>query len=281
MENALIPFDEVQQMGLVIAKSGLFGIKTAEQAIALMLIAQAEGRHPATVAQEYDIIQGRPALKSQSGLIRFQDSGGHVKWIERNDKICKATFTHPKGSEITIEWTIERAEHMGYTTKDNWKKQPMIMLQWRCVAEGVRLCYPACLSGQYFDTEVQDFDPPRAKTVETQAIVIEPTKEEPKQVEAPKAEPVKEQPKQAAPKEQKVAQEMSIKIVSVEEKKSPKGKTYYVVNYEDAFGTYKASTWDKFVAEQAEQMIGKDGVIMSYTKSADGKYTNCEGFSPF
>ena len=38
---------DVERMAIAIAKSGLFGAKSPEQAFALMLIAQAEGRHPA------------------------------------------------------------------------------------------------------------------------------------------------------------------------------------------------------------------------------------------
>ena len=53
---------DIERMAIGIAESGLFGAKTPEHAFALMLVAQAEGRHPATIAQEYDIIQGRPAL---------------------------------------------------------------------------------------------------------------------------------------------------------------------------------------------------------------------------
>ena len=43
--NALIPYNDVEKMGSAIAKSNLFGVKTPEQAVALMLIAQAEGLH--------------------------------------------------------------------------------------------------------------------------------------------------------------------------------------------------------------------------------------------
>lgn len=171
---------EVEKMAVAIAQSGLFGMKRKEEAMALMLIAQAEGRHPATVALDYDIIQGRTALKSQTALRRFIESGGKVEWILRNDTAVSAKFTHPANGEITICWNMDRAKKMGLDTKDNWKKQPMVMLTWRCIAEGVRLCNPACLSGHYLVEEVQDFDPPakqtKQKPVETPAEVIDEPK---------------------------------------------------------------------------------------------------------
>ena len=161
MGNELIPFDDVQRMGLAVAKSGLFGMKTPEQAIALMLVAQAQGRHPATVAMEYDIISNRPAIKSQAALMRFQEAGGKIEWGTRTDAEVSAKFSHPQGGTLTVKWDMERAKKMGLAGKDNWQKQPMIMLQWRVVAEGVRACYPACLGGSYLVEEVQDFDPPK------------------------------------------------------------------------------------------------------------------------
>ena len=64
----IVPFDDQERMASAIAKSGLFGLKDQTQVLALMAVAQAEGRHPATVAKEYHIIQGRPALKADAML---------------------------------------------------------------------------------------------------------------------------------------------------------------------------------------------------------------------
>ena len=53
---------QMRLMAEAIAKSGLFGMKTKDQALALMIVAQAENRHPGSVAAEYHIIQNRPAF---------------------------------------------------------------------------------------------------------------------------------------------------------------------------------------------------------------------------
>lgn len=149
---------DIEKMAITMANSRLFGFKTKDEALTLMLIAQAEGKHPATIAQDYDIIQGRPAIKSQAALARFQASGGHIKWTERSAKRAAAVFSHPSGGELEIEWTMERATLAGLTGKDNWKKFPNQMLAARVVAEGVRACFPACLNSLYTAEEVQDFD---------------------------------------------------------------------------------------------------------------------------
>jgi len=76
----IVPFGEMQGMAEAIAKSGLFGMKDTNSVLALMAVAQAEGLHPATAARDYHIIQGRPALKADAMLARFQAAGGKVDW---------------------------------------------------------------------------------------------------------------------------------------------------------------------------------------------------------
>lgn len=161
----IIPFNEVQGMAAAIAKSGLFGMKTPDQALALMLVAQAEGQHPATITQDYDIIQGRAARKTHSVLARFQQMGGSVEWHELTDKVADATFSHKAGGSLRMTWTIEQAKAAGLTGKDNWRNYPRAMLRARCIAEGIRAVYPAALGGMLVSEEAQDlngFDAPQS-----------------------------------------------------------------------------------------------------------------------
>ena len=164
-ETALVPMADLERMATVMAASSMFG-KSKDQIISLMLVAQAEGIHPARAVQEYDIIQGKPAIKPQAALARFIHGGGKVEWITRTDLEATAKFHHPSQiNPITVTWTIERAKRQGLGEKDNWKKQPGIMLQWRTIAEGVRICDPSCLNRMYTVDEVQDFDAPKMRDV--------------------------------------------------------------------------------------------------------------------
>jgi hypothetical protein len=153
---ALVPFDDLQRMGITLAKSGLFGMKSPEQAIALMLVAQAEGQHPATIAQDYDIIQGKATRKTHSVLARFQAAGGRVEWHDLTDQKAEATFSHAQGGSLRMTWTFEQAKRSGLTGKDNWKNYPRAMLRARCIAEGVRAVYPAAIGGMLVAEEAQD-----------------------------------------------------------------------------------------------------------------------------
>ena len=154
--TALIPMTDVERMAQAVAASGLFGLKAPQQALALMLVAQAEGLHPATVAQDYDIIQGRAARKTHSVLARFQAAGGSVQWHELTDQIAEATFSHPAGGSLRMAWTFAQAQKAGLTNKDNWRNYPRAMLRARCIAEGVRAVYPAAIGGSLVAEEAQD-----------------------------------------------------------------------------------------------------------------------------
>lgn len=158
MSNALIPVDQISVMASAVAKSGLFGVKTADQAMALMLIAQAEGMHPAIAARDYHVIQGRPALKTDAMLARFQSAGGKVVWETYTDDQVTGVFSHAQGGSISITWTIEQAKKIGLAGKDNWRNYPRAMLRARCISEGIRTVYPGCVVGTYSVEEVQDFD---------------------------------------------------------------------------------------------------------------------------
>lgn len=155
-QAAMVPFADMERMALAIAKSGLFGMKTPEQALALMLIAQAEGMHPAVIARDYDIIQGRPAKKAEAMQRSFLQAGGNIEWHQLDDKKADATFTHPSGGTLRIVWDMERAKQAGLAGKDMWSKYPRQMLRSRCVSEGIRTVWPLATGGMYVPEEVQD-----------------------------------------------------------------------------------------------------------------------------
>jgi hypothetical protein len=181
--NALVtvpeyPVSDLERMAGAVAKSNLFGIKTADQALALMLVAQAEGMHPATAARDYDIIQGRPAKKAEAMMRDFIRSGGSVKWAALTDDRVTATFAHPQGGEVEIDWDMKRAQAAGLGGKDMWKKYPRQMLRARVVSEGIRTVCPMATGGMYVPEEVRDFDDaPRVTNVRDITPKAAPTAE--------------------------------------------------------------------------------------------------------
>ena len=165
-------------MAKAIAESKLFGIQTPAQALALGLLCQAEGRHPAEAARDYHIINGKPSLKSEAMLARFQQAGGKVDWHEYTHESVSGTFSHPQGGSLKVSWTMQDATRAGLTGNPTWKKFPRQMLKARCISEAVRGIFPGVLSGLYAPEEVGEFTPVQAVT-EPEVLQIEAPKEEP------------------------------------------------------------------------------------------------------
>ena len=160
----LVPLQDITQMAEVAAGSKMFGFKNPQEAMAIMLLCQAENLHPAVAMRDYHVIQGRPALKADAMLARFQQAGGSVQWKDYTDEKVTGIFSHPSGGSLEVTWTLAQAKAVGIANKDNWKNYPRAMLRARCVSEGIRSVYPGCVVGVYTPEEVQDFTP--SKTID-------------------------------------------------------------------------------------------------------------------
>jgi len=160
---------DLERMARAFSASKLFGVTTPEQALALCLIAQSENRHPASAAQDYHIINGRPAKKAESMLRDFLSSGGSVEWHGLDDTKADATFSHPSGGTVRISWDMARASKAGINNP-MWKKYPRQMLRSRVVSEGVRTVCPGATSGMLVIEEAEDYQPrdvtPRPSVIE-------------------------------------------------------------------------------------------------------------------
>ena len=172
----IVPFNEMQTMAGAVTKSGMFGLKNENQALTLMMIAQAENIHPIQAVQMYSIINGMPALKTTEMIARYQRAGGTIEWLITSNKTAKAIFTFKDDKPLTFEYTWDDATLAGLTSKDNWKRMPKEMLRARCASGGIRMSYPACLNNMYSIEEAQDI-PVRAEddipTIEYTDVQVE------------------------------------------------------------------------------------------------------------
>lgn len=150
---------DIERVATAIAKGGLFGSKDPMAVLTLCLLAQAEGQHPAVVFRDYHIINGKPAKKAEAMLRDFIASGGKVDWHALTDTMADATFSHPSGGTLRIDWTLDRARAAGIANP-MWKKYPRQMLRSRVIGEGVRSVCPSATSGLYEEHEVRDMQVP-------------------------------------------------------------------------------------------------------------------------
>lgn len=184
--TALVPFDAIQKMAEVASKSKLFGAQTPEQALTIMLIAQAEGRHPMSAAKDYDIINGKPAKKAEAMLRDFIAAGGTVEWHKLDDTGAEATFSHPQGGTVRIDWNKKRMEQAKIANEAMYSKYPRAMYRSRCVSEGVRTVCPSATGGLYVPEEVRTItkDMGKAEVVDEAVQINERPKVASEQVES-------------------------------------------------------------------------------------------------
>ena len=159
MSTAIVPMADLERYAAAFSSSGLFGAKTKEQALSLLLLAHAEGVHPAIAMRDYDIINGRPAKKAEAMHRAFLAAGGKIEWHRLDDQIADATFSHPAGGSARITWDLARAKKAGIGGKDMYSKYTRQMLRSRVISEGCRTVYPASTGGLYVPEEVRHFEP--------------------------------------------------------------------------------------------------------------------------
>ncbi len=169
-------FDEVVRMADHIVRSRLFGLSNVDQVVALMLMAEAEGRHVASAMQDYSVIQGKPSLKAEAMLARFQQAGGKVKWTCLTDERVAAIFSHAQCEPVEIDWDMERAKQ-AQLKSPMWAKYPRQMLRARVISEGVRTAFPGALGGMYAAEEVMEFEPPANSSRQAGAPALAPPRE--------------------------------------------------------------------------------------------------------
>jgi len=153
----LSELESIYQLAKCVASSGLWGVRSAEQAVALMALCRAEGLPAAKAVQLYHIIDGRPAMRADAMLARFLDAGGRVEWHDYTDEQVSATFSHPQGGSVRVTWDRSRADKAGYLQRSpTWRTHTRAMLRARCISEGVRTVCPGVVCGIYTPEEIKD-----------------------------------------------------------------------------------------------------------------------------
>lgn len=137
-----INVSKLERLAEYLIRSRFFNIQSKEQLITLMLFSQAMGKHPVQALMEYDIIQGRPYLKTQVLLARFLRAGGKIIWKRLDDEIAEAEFEF-QGSKVSVVWTIEKARQLGLVRPNSsWERYPRAMLRNRVIREGIQAICP-------------------------------------------------------------------------------------------------------------------------------------------
>ncbi|TWT65647.1 hypothetical protein [Crateriforma conspicua] len=153
----------INVMGEAIAKSQMLGCQNADQGRVLAMACLAKQQDPLSLAQRYDIIQGKLAMKSAAMLAEFRARGGRQKMIERTPEAAEVELSIDDSIErFRLTWEEAQQEDFTKDKKGNIKsnysfpRKRMQMLWARVVSDGVNVMCPEVNCGLYTPEEVGD-----------------------------------------------------------------------------------------------------------------------------
>jgi len=178
---ALMPatVEEAWNLASAFHKSGMFGVKSADQALTVLLTGMELGLAPAQSLRGIQVIQGRPSPSADTMAAVCQARPDVCKYFRLvSSDTSQATYEtwrvgHP--DPVPMTYTIAQAKQAGLAGKDIWKAYPEAMLRARCISALTKAVYQDLILGLYTPEEAEDFDapaspPPPARTPDAPAF---------------------------------------------------------------------------------------------------------------
>ncbi len=154
-ELATVAPDEwgmIQQQADALVKSGFLprAIDSWQKAAAIILLGRELGVPPWAALNGINVIQGKPTVSPQL-MLGMINAKGQLEdmTIDDTGAACTVTMKRRGRSAHSYTFSVADAKAMGLDGKDNWKKQPAIMRQWRAVAGCARVVFPDVIQGLY------------------------------------------------------------------------------------------------------------------------------------
>lgn len=130
-------------------------IKTAEQAIAIMLTGRELGIPSMAALRTIDVIQGKPTVSPQLMMALINRSGQLENVAIETSSDGAIVMMKRKGRHPHTEsFMREDAANLGLLAKDNYKKQAPTMFKWRAIAACARVVFPDVILGLYTHDEM-------------------------------------------------------------------------------------------------------------------------------
>lgn len=123
-------------------------------------LGQAMGLTPAEALIRIDVIQGKPTASAELIAANVRKAGHKLRVeVDEANTSVRATIWRADDPEFphSVVRDMAWAKQMGLATKDNYKKQPTTMLQWRAISAVARLaCSEALYGVTYTPDEMAD-----------------------------------------------------------------------------------------------------------------------------
>lgn len=159
--------DDVWRMATTVAASGLYGVKSVEEAMVRIATGMELGLSPMqSIRGVYVISAGgmsRPTLSADmmAAVVRNRaDVCRYFRMVESTDK--RATYETQRVGDpepVRMSYTIEQAHRASLADKGTWKQHPEAMLRARATSALARVVYPDILNGLYDPSELEDIGP--------------------------------------------------------------------------------------------------------------------------
>lgn len=162
-EIAIRDIGELNSVACTVAKSGLFGVKTPEQAYVAIATGMELGLKPMQALRNIIVIQGKPTFSADGAfaVVRNHPEYGGIEWIKQDaqEASCKITRVS-KGAALKEtfvgSFSMKEAAAAGLANKDNWKHYPARMLRARALSFACRDAFPDVLNGLYTPEEIRE-----------------------------------------------------------------------------------------------------------------------------
>lgn len=150
-------FSEIASQGDMVPQA--YRGKPANALIAIGL-GQAMGLSAAESLYRIDVIQGKPTASAELIASNVRKAGHKLRVeVDEANTSVRATIWRADDPEYphSVVRDMAWAQKMGLATKDNYKKQPTTMLQWRAISAVARLaCSEALYGVTYTPDELAD-----------------------------------------------------------------------------------------------------------------------------
>jgi hypothetical protein len=148
----LTTWQMMREQADVLVKSGFLpqAVNTPEKALAIMQKGKELGIPAMEALSSINVIQGKPSVSPQL-MLALARKTGELEDLQMTGDAKRATVSIKRKGQTayTTTFGVEEATASGLMAKDNYKKQPAVMFQWRALAANLRITFPDAISGLY------------------------------------------------------------------------------------------------------------------------------------
>jgi len=139
----------IQAVAPAMHQSRLFGVKSTDQAMAIMLKGYELGLGLAASFEFIQVIQDKPTLSPRGALALIHQSGEltHITISDKPDE-CFVAMERRSGFRYQLLWTMDDARKAGLIKPNSaWETYGPNMLRWRCIGFVADVVFPDILGG--------------------------------------------------------------------------------------------------------------------------------------